>query len=278
MTDVQAITPIPALLRAAIVDDERLARAKVRRFLEELGGFEVCAECANGVEALEILTSTSIDVLFLDVQMPEIHGFEVLQRLAELHRDEQTNDDAPEMPLVVFITAFDNYATAAFAENALDYLVKPFDMERFATTIERVRRTVAVEAAARRYKESVQNLAEQAMTAHIAYDERFIFRTRGKITLIQTDNVDWIEQQGNYAVFHVGSAEYILRETLSSLESRLNPILFIRIHRSVIVRLSFLAQVELSPDGSYEAVFRDSTRSGVGPTYRDAVRKALNLR
>jgi two-component system, LytTR family, response regulator len=253
--------------RAIIVDDERLARAKIRRFLEEIGNVEVVAECRNGTEVLEILPSLQVDVLFLDVQMPEISGMETLRLLSAF------NIASEAMPLVVFITAFDHYAIEAFQEQALDYLVKPFDFERFAATVQRVRATLSVRESARLYRENTQ----AALPPRALYDERFVFKTRGKIALVEVGTVDWIEAEGNYAVFHVGAARYLLRETLSVLETRLNPASFLRIHRSAIVQIPFLASLEQHADGAYHAIFRDGTRWGVGPTYRDAVRRVLNL-
>lgn len=265
---------MPKPLRAIIVDDERLARAKIHRFLEDYGAVEIIAECANGMEALTVIGEQAADVIFLDVQMPEMGGFEVL-RLLEVS---QLLPETP--PLVVFVTAFDHYAVAAFQENALDYIVKPFDYERFSVALRRVERTIAMAEDARRYHETTREFVAQRQRALQGqeYDKRFAFKMRGKITLIAAENVDWIEAEGNYAVFHVGvEGRYLLRETLSALEARLNPASFLRIHRSAIVRIPFLASLEQHEDGSYHAIMRDGTRWGVGPTYREAVRRVLNL-
>lgn len=259
-------------LRAIIVDDERLARAKIRHFLEEYGTVEIIAECANGMEALTVIGEQAADVVFLDVQMPGMNGFEVLRLLGASNLLPET------LPLVVFVTAFDHYAIAAFQENALDYIVKPFDYERFSQALQRVERTVSMAEAAKKYHETTQQLATQAhQQGDIHYETRFAFKVRGKITLIAAEDVDWIEAEGNYAVFHVGAARYLLRETLSVLATRLNPALFLRIHRSVIVRIAFLASFRLHEDGSYEAILRDGTCRGVGPTYREGVRRVLQL-
>lgn len=264
---------MPRPLRAVIVDDERLARVKIRHFLEEYGGIEVVGECANGLEALTLLGEQATDVIFLDVQMPEVDGFEMLRLL-------HSSNLLPEpVPLVVFITAYDQYAIGAFQENALDYIVKPFDYERFSTALQRVERTVAMAEDARRYHETMREFISQRQRALQGqeYEDRFAFRVRGKITLVAAENIDWIEAEGNYAVFHVGAIRYLLRETLSALEARLNPASFLRIHRSAIVHIPFLASLEQHEDGSYQAILRDGTRWGVGPTYRDAVRRMLSL-
>lgn len=271
---------MPKPLRAIIVDDERLARVKVRRFIEEYGSVEIIAECANGVEALRVIGEQAADVIFLDVQMPEVDGFEMLRLLHSSHL-------LPESaPLVVFITAFDQYAISAFQENALDYIVKPFDYERFSAALQRVERTAAMAEDARRYHETTKEFIAHRQHAEPeqAYETRFAFKMRGKVVLVGAEEVDWIEAEGNYAVFHVGggarlggSARYLLRETLSILEKRLDPASFLRIHRSAIVRISFLASLEQHEDGSYHAIMRDGTRWGVGPTYREAVRRALSL-
>lgn len=265
---------MPKPLRAIIVDDERLARAKIRRFLEDYGAVEIIAECANGMEALTVIGEQALDVIFLDVQMPEMSGFEVLRLLGESHLLPKTP------PLVVFVTAFDHYAVAAFQENALDYIVKPFDYERFSVALRRVEETISVAAAARHYHELTWRVVEeqsQKQVSNLRFEERFVFKSRGKISLVATPDIDWIEAEGNYAVFHVGKARYLLRETLSALETRLDPAMFLRIHRSAIVRVSFLNSLEQHEDGSYHAIMRDGTRWGVGPTYRDAVRRALSL-
>lgn len=265
---------MPKLLRAIIVDDERLARTKIRRFLEKYGGVEVLAECANGAEALNSLSAQSADVVFLDVQMPEMDGFEMLRLL---HSSGIVSESSP---LVVFITAFDQYAISAFQENALDYIVKPFDYERFSAALQRVERIAAMVEDARRYHETTLEFVEQQRRTLQGqeYDTRFAFKMRGKITLIAAENVDWIEAEGNYAVFHVGAeGRYLLRETLSALEARLNPASFLRIHRSAIVHIPFLASLEQHEDGSYHAIMRDGTRWGIGPTYRDTVCRLLGL-
>ncbi len=279
-------------LRVAIVDDERLARTKIRRFLEQMSDVEIVAECSNGSEALELLSNDtiSINVMFLDIQMPELSGLQVVQEYFR-HQGEEyetekklsanTQESSPigeKAPLFVFITAFEEYAIQAFKENALDYLVKPFDFERFALTMERVRKMYHLKSMAQLHHESLQGMIlrhEELVASEVL--ERFVVRTRGKITLVDVLSVDWIESDGNYAILHVGGATHLIRETLSSLENRLPPKEFIRIHRSVIVKISFLTTIELSPDGTYQAVLRDSTRSFVGPTFREAVRRVLGL-
>lgn len=265
------IISMETTFRAVIVDDERLARAKVRRFLEEVEGVEIIAECTNGLEALETLTSQETDVVFLDVQMPEMNGLDVLRLYSSANAASELA--VGYAPLVVFITAFNQHAIEAFQANAIDYLVKPFDFERFSSTVQRVRATLATREDARLYRERALAILPPAPT----YDERFIFKTRGKVAIVEAGAIDWIESEGNYAVFHVGAAQHLLRETLSTLETRLDPAIFLRIHRSAIAQISFLSSLEQHPDGSYHALFRDGTRWGVGPTYREAVRRVLNL-
>jgi two-component system LytT family response regulator len=236
-----------------------------------LGDVEIVAECKNGAEALEKLTTVKADVVFLDVQMPEISGFDVLRQYPAANAaSELVLEDAP---LVIFITAYDHHAIEAFEANAIGYLVKPFDFERFSATVQRARRTLGTRKDARLYKEQTQVFLPPAP----AFEERFVFKTRGKVIIIEATTIDWIEAEGNYAVFHVGAARHLLRETLSVLEKRLNPASFIRIHRSAIVQIPFLTALEQHPDGSYHALLRDGTRWGVGPTYREGVRRVLGL-
>jgi two-component system, LytTR family, response regulator len=279
-------------IKVVIVDDERLARTKIRRFLEQMPDVEIIAECSNGIDALELLHNENsiCNLMFLDIQMPDLGGLQVVQEYFRYKEELQKNkknivesnlENVPNQentPLFIFITAFEEYAIQAFRENALDYLVKPFDFERFELTMGRVRKMLRLKSAAQMQHESVQGLILQREEfAGNEMIERFVVRTRGKITLVDVQEVDWIESDGNYAILHVGEVTHLIRETLSSLENRLPAREFIRIHRSVIVKISFLTKIELSQDGTYQAVLKDSTRSFIGPTYREAVRKVLGL-
>jgi two-component system, LytTR family, response regulator len=241
-----------AKLRALIVDDERLARLKLRRFLAEEPDVEIVGECGSGAEAVERMRAEWPDLVFLDIQMPGLDGFGVLR---EVGPDRSGR--------VVFVTAHDEHAVRAFEVEALDYLLKPFDRARFRQALDRVRR------------ERRQTLDEKlaALLERIERPEprldRILVGSGGRMTFLKLCEVDWIEADDNYLRFHAGRETHLVRDTLRRLEPRLDPRLFLRIHRSTIVNVESVAEIRSLFHGDYDVLLRDGTALPVGRTYRD---------
>lgn len=243
---------IPAL----IVDDEPLARDRIRRMLGGEPDIEIVGECVGGVQAVEQIEARRPTLVFLDVQMPEMSGFEVLRVIS------------PEaMPFVIFVTAYDRYAIQAFEFHALDYLLKPFDEERLRAALARAREEIK--------KRQFGNFDERVgallgdLKPENKYVERFVLKSIGRIYFIKTDEIDWIEAAGNYVNLHVGKENHLLRETMNNVESRLDPDRFLRIHRSTIVNIDFIR--ELSPlfNGDYTVTLNDDTALTLSRKYHD---------
>jgi two-component system, LytTR family, response regulator len=247
------------LLRALIVDDEPPARARVRALLENEPDVCVVGECADGITAATTIATTRPNVVFLDVEMPEQDGFEMLQSLdlaSELH--------------VVFVTAYDHYALRAFEVHAADYLLKPFDRERFQQTVAHLRERIAASnwPGARA---QLQRLLQDVTRART--DSRVVVKTDGRLVVLDPDSIDWIAADGNYARIHLGSEQYLVRETLSSLAQRLDPTRFARIHRSTIVNLRQVHELHPLFHGEYVIVLRSGARLTLSRTYREALRE-----
>jgi two-component system LytT family response regulator len=250
-------------IRVLIAEDEPLARERIRSLLEEEPDVQIVAECADGRSAVESIRASDPDLVFLDVNMPELNGFEVLR------------DVGPDnMPPVVFVTAYDHFAVQAFDAHALDYVLKPFDEDRFRTAVERAREALVRKAPGtldRRLNDLLQGLA-----ARPHYLERLAVKSGGKIIFLKTDEVTWIGAEGNYARLHAGKRSYLMRETMSNLESRLDPGRFIRIHRSTIVSTDAIAELEPLFQGDYVVVLRDGTRLTSSRGYRANLQAFMN--
>lgn len=217
-------------LKAIVVDDEPLARERVRTLLAAEPDIEVVTECASGAEAVDAVKRLSPDLLFLDIQMPEIDGFGVLRALP-----------AP-LPLVIFVTAFDEHAVRAFETQALDYLLKPFKPARFRAAIARAR-----EQLAKRQPDDVTRkllALLEGRPAEPQYLARIAVRERERVRFVKTGDVDWFEASGNYVILHVGRENHVVRETLSALEAQLSPREFLRLSRSAIVNLDRVQEVQ----------------------------------
>lgn len=241
--------------KALIVDDEPRARSILRRLLSADPDFTITAECGNGYDALGAVLEHRPELLLLDVQMPEMDGFEVLRQIS-----------AEFLPLIVFVTAYEQYAIRAFEVNALDYLLKPFDEERFAATMSRVKSRLA-EGAGHMPGEQILALLKTLKSSN-SYIERFVVRLRGRMLLIQAADVDCLQAEDNYVRIHSGTASYLHRETLSNLATKLNPRKFVRVHRSALVNVNKIREVLLH-DGEYQLVLMNGSRVGLSRTYRD---------
>jgi two-component system LytT family response regulator len=218
-------------MRALVIDDEPLARRCVRQFLKAHADVELIGECGDGESAVAAILAKQPDLVFLDVQMPEMDGFEVVRKIG-----------ADRMPVTIFVTAYDRYALRAFDENAVDYLLKPFGKERFARALIRARERIAGNLNCDELRRVIASL-EQTQT-HQKTVERLAITENGRVFFVKARDIDWIEAEGNYACLHIGTREYELRETLTSLGRRLNPLDFLRIHRSTIVNVHRIKEIQ----------------------------------
>jgi two-component system LytT family response regulator len=243
------------MIRAVIVDDEPLARRRIRGLLVEAGDVEVAAECANGGEAIRAIEASPPDLLFLDIQMPEIDGFDVLRAIG-----------AGRVPVVIFVTAYDQFALRAFEAHALDYLLKPFDDERFETALQRARERIRQQAGGD-LDRRLRALLEEVRGGR-GYLQRLVVPAGNRSVFVRTDEIDWIEAERNYIRLHAGGRAYLLRENLGHVESALDPARFCRIHRSTIVNVDRIQAVESLLGGEYLVVLHDGTKLTSGRSYR----------
>lgn len=248
-------------LRLLIVDDEPLIRAGIRDGLRSVEGVEVVAECGSGAEAVQALASQPVDLVLLDVQMHDSTGLDVVEKVGAGH-----------MPPVIFITAYDEYAVKAFELNAVDYLLKPFDDERLRTSVGRARERIA-ERRNTALAEQMQALLDSRARK---WPERIIVKDGERFDFVPVDSIDWIESANNYVQMHCGPRQHLHAESLSSLESRLNPARFLRIHRGRIVNLSRVLAVHSLISGTYELELRGGTRLTSGRQYRPAIQAVLH--
>lgn len=229
-------------LRTIVADDEPLARERLRLLLSHDDEVEVIAECRNGKETIERLKSAPADLLFLDIQMPGVSGFEVIETIG-----------LPRMPPTVFVTAHNEFAVKAFAVQAVDYLTKPIERLRLQETLARVKERIAGRAALLTQDQLSQALAALRNPARDEklYQERFIIRDGAKDVLINVCDIDWIEAADYYSCLHVGGRKYMLRETIKQLSEKLDPARFIRIHRSVIVKIEQVREIHRDGRAEY---------------------------
>jgi two-component system LytT family response regulator len=266
------------LLRVLIVDDEAFARQRLRRLLTEQPDVEVIGEAANGREAIALITTHDPDVVLLDVQMPRVDGFGVLRGL-----------DGPA-PLVIFVTAFDEHAVSAFNVHAFDYILKPVEPARFSDAIERARAQIAQSTIAERHAKLVAFLdaspgaparelaaasAEPAPAGGRAPLDRLLVKEEGKMYFVPVTEIDWIEAFGNYARLHTGPRTHLIRETMATLERALDVRRFARIHRSTIVNLDRVRQMDLWGSGDYMVRLADGTQLKLSRWYRDRLEARL---
>ena len=248
-------------LRALIVDDEPLARERVRRLLAADEEIEIIGDCADAFAAIKTIKEHAPDLLFLDVQMPGKDGFAVL--------DEIKNARAP---VVIFLTAYDQYAVRAFEACALDYLLKPFDEERFARALARAKAQLRRAEETGKTTTSLLGAQEARGCGPL---ERVVVKTGGRIFFLKTAEVDWIEAYGNYVRLHVGPTAYLLREPISSLEAQVDPTRFLRIHRSALVNIERIREMQPMFHGQYIVILHDGTRLTLSRRYRSKLQKSL---
>ncbi len=251
-------------IKTIIVDDEPLAREKLRGFLEQESDFEILGECRDGREALETIEAEKPDLVFLDIQMPEMDGFEVLENL-----------DPGALPTVIFVTAYDQYAIKAFDVHAIDYLLKPFDRQRFIDALGRAR----AEHERRRVggaRRQLMDLLQEVESRRAEFPARLVIKTSGRVVFLNVDDIDWVDAAGNYVRIHTGSESHMLRETMGRLESRLDPEKFLRIHRSTIVNIERIRELQQQFHGDYLVVLKNGQRLTLSRSYRDRIQELLD--
>ncbi|MFO1500500.1 MAG: LytTR family DNA-binding domain-containing protein [Verrucomicrobiota bacterium] len=252
-------------IRTLIVDDEPLARERLRKLLEAETDIEVIGESADGKAALEEANQARPDLIFLDVQMPELDGFGVIAGLA-----------ADPLPAIIFVTAYDQFALRAFEVHALDYLLKPFDRERFQKSLERARTLVQQRQTgdlSQKLSSLITDLKPEKTEPK--YLDRLAIKMEGRVLFFKTDDIDWIEAADNYVSVHVGGEEHLHRETMASLETKLPPNRFLRISRSTIVNVERIKEMQPMFHGDYVVILKDGTRLGLSRNYRDKLNQLL---
>jgi two-component system LytT family response regulator len=243
-------------LQAVIVDDESPARRRVRDLLAEEPDIAIAAECASGREGIAAVITHQPDLLFLDIQMPEVNGFDVLRALP-----------ARNLPAVIFTTAYDQHALEAFEVHALDYLLKPFKAARFKAAIQRAREHVRKRHAGETDGRIVALLERFQNTR--AYTTRFVIKAASRVVIVKADEIDWIESASNYALMHVGDKTHVLRETMRSLEGQLSPEQFVRVSRSAIVNIERIKELQPMTKGEYVVILHNGKRLTMTRGIRD---------
>jgi two-component system LytT family response regulator len=241
-------------IRTLIADDEPLARARLRQLLENEPDIEIIGECADGREAVAAFEKTRPELVFLDVQMPELDGFGVLEAIGHEHA-----------PVIVFVTAHDRFALRAFEVHAVDYLLKPFDRERFQKALRR-----AVVLVGNRDSSAIRQ--RQAALLAEWQSSQLAVKSGGHVTWVKLDEIDWIGSADNYAELHVGAKSHLLRETLAALEARLAPQQFIRISRSAIVNRTRIKELHRQFYGGYELILHNGARLTLSRRHRDKLK------
>jgi two-component system LytT family response regulator len=250
----------PDRIRAVIVDDEPLPRERIATLLADHPEVDIVAQCGDGAEAVRTVAELKPDLLFLDIQMPELDGFEVLEAL-----------EGDQLPAVIFVTAFDEYAVRAFEVSAIDYLLKPIDPARFEQALGRALQRMATSSEA-----SGELLAFLSRwRAQRGYAARFVVRSGGKLSFVRPRDVDWIDAAGNYVRLHSGGRQHLLRETMKSIESRLDPEQFVRVHRSAIVNIDRVVSLEPYFHGEYVVVMRDGSKLTSSRSHSSRLRDLL---
>jgi two-component system, LytTR family, response regulator len=246
-------------LRAIIVDDEPLARERLAQLLACDPEVEIVAECGTGLEAVDAFHQHRPDLVFLDVRMPELDGFGVVEKLK-----------GEKLPAIIFVTAYDKFAVQAFEVNALDYLLKPFDKERLKKALARARHAIQHNSLAeisQRIHSAIAGIS--GAPAPEQHSNRIAIKTDGRVLLLKPEEIDWVESADNYVIFHRGAETHIHRETLSALEQKLSPRQFLRISRSVIVNMDRVKELQPMFHGDYAVIMQTGARLTLSRNYRE---------
>jgi two-component system, LytTR family, response regulator len=241
------------MIRAILADDEVLARQKLRQLLRDEPEIEIVGEGASASETIDLVRATEPDLLFLDIRMPGMDGFDIIGKLS-------ASSESAAMPRIIFTTAHDSYALRAFEIHAVDYLLKPFTSERLHSAVQRAREEIytAKQNAGR------NNLRPQNPPA---YTTRIVFKSRGRILFLPVSDIRWIGAEENYARICTGAEKHLLRETMSHLEEKLDPQMFLRVHRSAIVNLQYLKEVRTEPSGEFTVVLVDGQKIAMSRSF-----------
>jgi two-component system LytT family response regulator len=241
-----------------IVDDEELGRDRIQSLLEMQPDVEIVGVCNDGTSAVETIDRAQPDLVFLDVQMPGMDGFEVIENL-----------DPTKLPAVVFVTAHDGHAIRAFEIHALDFLLKPFDQTRFEKALERARTQIGkTQTTGPAIDSRIVSLLEE-LREERKYPERLIVKSSGRVFFVRTEEIDWVEASGNYVKIHTKSEAHLLRESMKNMEAKLDPKTFVRIHRSAIVNIDRIKELEPWFHGEYIVIMRDGTRLTASRVFSD---------
>jgi two-component system, LytTR family, response regulator len=254
-------------IRTLIVDDEPLARQRLRTLLAADPELELVGECGDGRRAVTAVQELRPDLMFLDVEMPALDGFGVVHSLA-----------GARLPVIIFVTAHDRYALKAFEVHALDYLLKPFDKTRFAAALERGKAQVRLGQSGgmeQRLMAFLRTVEDHRPSPRQPLPERLVVKSAGRVSFVRVEELDWIEAAGNYVRLHVAKEDHLLRETLSGLEAKLDPRRFVRIHRSTIVNIDRIRQLQPAFHGDYVVQLHDGTELTLSRSCRDKLEEAL---
>jgi two-component system LytT family response regulator len=249
------------MIQAVIADDEVLARQKLRQLLRDENDIEIVGESATSLETIELVRAANPGLLFLDIHMPGMDGFDVVGALS--------GEPAAAVPRIIFTTAYDQYAVRAFEVNAVDYLLKPFTRERLRTAIQRVREQAA---------SPQQNLASGNGTVPTLnlYTNRIVFKSRGRILFLPVSDIRWIGAEGNYVRLCTALETHLLRETMAHLQDRLDPRGFLRVHRSFIVNLKYVKEVRRETNGDSVVILDNGQKVAMGRSYRSSLGDRLH--
>ena len=250
-------------IKALIVDDELLARDRIREMLKEHPEFEVIGEARNGQEAIDCITTQNPDLVFLDIQMPDLNGFDVLQKL-----------NLEKLPLIIFVTAYDQYAVRAFDAHAVDYLTKPFDRKRFAEAVDQAK--VFMKGAKEPDTARILSMLQE-LRAGARYLERFAIKNGETVFFVRAEDVDAIEAEGNYVRLSLGSSSHLLRDTLNNIEAQINPRMFVRIHRRTIVNINRVKELQTWARGEYRVVLFTGAHYTLSRGYRQHFESFIKL-
>lgn len=242
-------------IKVLIVDDEPLARRRIRSLLTNHKDVEIVGECGDGSEALKIIENLSPDLMFLDVQMPEMDGLSVIKIRAQ-----------KSMPLIIFVTAYNNYGLAAFDSHAVDYLLKPFDAQRFEKALEKAKTRLSInkKADSQVYLSEIINKIEQREK----YRKHLAIRQNGRIFLLKVEEIEWIEAERNYVRLYAGQESYLRREAIGNIEGKFDPAQFRRIHRSILVNIKFIKELRLTSGSDYQIILLSGKELTISRTFQ----------
>ena len=244
-------------IKVIVVDDELLGRERILSLLREHADIKIVGECANGREAVEAIQNLKPDLVFLDVQMPKIDGFDVVEIIG-----------AENMPMVIFVTAYDEHAIRAFEINAVDYLLKPFDKERFEKAFDRAKREIKRQESPTEIKENLRELLKEVKNEP-SYLKRIPVKSASGTTFVPTEEIDWISASGHYLELHTSNKTHLIREKLSVIETKLDPQIFMRIHRSTIVNLDRIKSLHPMFNGDQLVILKNGRELNLSRNYYD---------